>query len=116
LVILVEYISAVLAQWVGAAFVVLAFAQLVAVRFPSTKSFIDRHQANMRVLRILTVVLFVWANFGVFQQSQREILALRINPASIDLRTLPTSPKGLRPGDLWDNGGVLVVTHGDGRN
>jgi hypothetical protein len=108
---LVNYITAVWSQWVGAAFVALAFAQLVAVILPWNKSFIDRHQGDMRVLRTLTAVLFVWANFGVFQQDQQEILALRINPASIDLRTLPTSPKGLRPGDLWDDGGVLVVTH-----
>jgi hypothetical protein len=106
-----DYLTAVIWRWVGAAFVALAFAQLVAVGFPSTKSFIDRHQGNMRVLRVFTLVLFVWANFGVSQQDQQEILALRINPAAIDLRTLPKSQNGLRPGDLWDDGGVLVVTH-----
>jgi hypothetical protein len=110
-VMLDDYISAIWSQWLGAASIALLVAQLVALRFPRTKAFIDRHQGNVRALHFATLGLFLWASFSVYQQDQREILALRINPASVDLRTLPTSPDGLRPGDLWDDGGVLIVTH-----
>lgn len=33
--------------------------------------------------------------------------------ASIDWSTLPSSPEGLRPGQLWNNGGIPAIVQSD---
>ncbi|UIY45757.1 hypothetical protein [Methylobacterium radiotolerans] len=53
-------------------------------------------------------ILFVVANFQVYNWAQWEIRRAVAKPASIDWRSLPMSMERLKPRDMWLNDSGLV--------
>ena len=89
--------------------VILGLVRLSPTLFPELPPIADAMQKERRVLLPVALVLFVVADFQMYDLAQREIQQAAAGPAPIDWRSLPTSIDGLQPGDMWLNGGVISI-------
>jgi hypothetical protein len=105
----IDYLQAVLGQWLTVILLILGLLQLAPLLFPSSSRFVEWLQRKRRAFLALAWAVFAIANFMVFDQDQRDLRELRASPKTIDWAALPKSPEGLRPGQLWNNGGVVMI-------
>jgi hypothetical protein len=83
LVRVVDYLQAVLGQWLTVILLALSLLRLAPLLLPSSGRFVEWVQRNRRAFLALILGVFVIANFRVFDQDQRDLRALRISSTSI---------------------------------
>jgi hypothetical protein len=105
-----DYLIAVASHWIAAAGILatllLTLAPLVS---PGAARLADRIKGSRAVVLGVGLVLFVYADFSVYDEDQRAISTLKQTTMAGDLAALPKSPDGLRSGQPWNNGGVLSI-------
>jgi hypothetical protein len=107
-----NYMFAVVWQWWGIIALVLGLMRVAPMVFPASMGWVEWLQRERQVFLSLAIALFVIANFQLYDQCQREIRALKWSPfdaSKLDISKLPTSPEGLHPGQVWNNGGVISI-------
>lgn len=104
-----DYLWAVLGSWWGVLSVILGLVRLSPTLVPKLQPIADALQKERRVLLPVALVLFVLANFQIYDRAQREIRQAAARRPTIDWRSLPTSIEGLKPGDMWLNGGLISI-------
>ncbi|PJI55526.1 hypothetical protein CTI14_03990 [Methylobacterium radiotolerans] len=104
-----DYLWAVLGSWWGVLSVILGLVRLSPTLMPELQPMADAIQKQRHVLVSVALTLFVVANFQIYDRAQREIRQAATRPATFDYQSLPKSIDGLKPGDLWLNGGTIAV-------
>lgn len=107
-----NYICAIFSQWWGIVALALGLMRVVPILYPASTRWVEWLQRERKAFLSLAIGLFVIANFQLYNQDQREIHALKSSPFDawkLDISKLPTSIEGLRPGQVWNNGGVISI-------
>jgi hypothetical protein len=105
-----EYIAAVFSTWWGDLAAVSLLLRWAPQAFPSSNNIVVWFNNERKWFIRMAAVLFICANFQLFRTDQQTIASLQNNNiAGMDISKLPTSFEGLKPGTVWNNGGVLSI-------
>ena len=114
-----DYVTTIINNWLGyvgtGSFLLFVLVPKTLGEGHKVAAYLRLLDQNRRFFLYLCLACFVCSNFQAFYdartQAQANLTACQVSPAALAqvMKELPTSLKGLKPGDPWNDGGIFAT-------